>query len=369
MLAALGRFLFGNLRRQLTSGIVVIVTCLMALFVWDTTRQAQATQNERHVQQLQALARSAATSSAVWVISRDFAGLQEIILGVARYPNLRHAIVLDTTGLVLAHNEPGRIGLYMRDTPVVPETRVVPRSESLIEVFSPIMLEDKHIGWIRIGLDRAPYNAELAEIWRRGVMYLAAGALLSALFAALAARYLTRRLDAIQRVANAVQAGESGLHVKLAGDDEAARLASHFNNMIDGLAQRQATLKESEERFRSLTEMSSDYYWESDSGHQLISCSNRAIADSMPGSPAWNALRTTMEAHSPFRNVEFTQRLESGNEHYFILSGNPVFDAQGGFIGYRGVGAEITARKLADAALRESEELFRIMATLARLRR
>lgn len=98
MFGRLKRLLFGNLRKQLTVGIVLVVTAMISLFVLDMTRRQQAEEMEQHSEQVTALANSTATSSAVWVISRDFSGLQEIIRGVSRYPHVRHAIVLDLKG-------------------------------------------------------------------------------------------------------------------------------------------------------------------------------------------------------------------------------------------------------------------------------
>jgi PAS domain S-box-containing protein len=385
MLAGLRTLLLGNLRKQLTVGIIFVVATMLTLFVWDMTRQQQALEEDRHAKQLMALANSAATTTAGWVISRDFSGLQEIVLSVARYPNLRHAMVLDVKGQVLAHSDTTRIGKYLTDLPQAPTAMVLPRTGSLVEVISPIMLNDQQIGWIRIGLDRAPFNAALAEIWRTGLAYIFIGTILSALFGSIAGRYLTRRLYAIQEVASAVKAGESGLRVKLPGTDEAAQLGRQFNDMMDGLVQRQATLKESEERFRSLTAMSSDYYWESDAEHRLSkrSESKRDANESVfressligkraweldtrsPNEAAWRLHREMLDAHMPFRDFEFSHVGASGAEHFISLCGNPVFGAAGEFIGYRGVGADITERKLTDSALRESEELFRIMATMA----
>ena len=111
MFGRIKTLLFGNLRKQLTVGMVLVVTTMIFLFVWDMTRRQLAVEMGQHSEQVTALANSTATSSAVWVISRDFSGLQEIVQGVARYPHLRHAMVLDLKGQVLAHNDPTKIGL------------------------------------------------------------------------------------------------------------------------------------------------------------------------------------------------------------------------------------------------------------------
>lgn len=50
-----------------------------------------------------------------------------------------------------------------------------------------------------------------------------------------------------------------------------------------------------------------------------------------------------MEARRPFRDFSYSIRDQRGNSHHFTISGVPVFDAAGGFAGYRGIGSETSA--------------------------
>jgi len=133
-------------------------------------------------------------------------------------------------------------------------------------------------------------------------------------------------------------------------------------------------LHESEARFRSLTEMSSDFYWESDAEHRLT---QRASADKSlssvsvfqqgaqigqrrweipylsPDEAGWQAHRAVLDAHRPFRDFELSRLGADGTERYISISGDPVFDESGTFRGYRGVGTDITARKRAEGALQQ----------------
>ena len=142
-------------------------------------------------------------------------------------------------------------------------------------------------------------------------------------------------------------------------------------------------LYESEMRFRSLTEMSSDFYWESDVEHRLTqrASANRKLSTVSvfqrgaqigqrrweipylsPDEAGWQAHRAVLDAHRPFRNFELSRRGVDGSERYISISGDPVFDASGAFRGYRGVGTDITARKRAEQALRDSAEELRLFA-------
>jgi two-component system sensor histidine kinase/response regulator len=135
----------------------------------------------------------------------------------------------------------------------------------------------------------------------------------------------------------------------------------------------ESELHESEARFRSLTEMSSDFYWETDAEHrisQLSSGSNSVtlahgspmgkrrweIPYLSPDEAGWQAHQATLAEHLPIRNFEFSRLEANGAERHASINGDPVFDAAGNFKGYRGVGANITERKNAEIATRHAIE-------------
>jgi diguanylate cyclase (GGDEF)-like protein/PAS domain S-box-containing protein len=128
-------------------------------------------------------------------------------------------------------------------------------------------------------------------------------------------------------------------------------------------------LRESEERFRNLTELSSDWYWEQDTEFRFTRLEGRQLEHSeataatkymgmtrweagfeMAG--GWDEHRMLLQQHRPFQNAVIYRTLPDGSRSYIEVSGAPRFGVDGEFVGYRGVGRDITAQKVAEERIR-----------------
>jgi PAS domain S-box-containing protein len=137
-------------------------------------------------------------------------------------------------------------------------------------------------------------------------------------------------------------------------------------------------LRKSEERFRTLVQFSFDVYWESDAQHRFVrqefdptvpvswpapgaelGKTRWEVPHLEPDEEAWRRHRETLDAHLPFRDFELARPTPDGGKRYVSVSGLPVFDDMGTFVGYRGVGRNITERKRAEETLRQREKELR----------
>jgi PAS domain S-box-containing protein len=132
----------------------------------------------------------------------------------------------------------------------------------------------------------------------------------------------------------------------------------------------------SEERFRTLMQFSFDVYWETDAEHRFtrqefserltdapsrgaeIGKTRWEIPYLEPDEEAWREHRATLDAHLPFRDFELARPTADGGKRYVSVSGIPVFDSAGSFVGYRGVGRHITERKRVEAELRARQDML-----------
>jgi len=139
------------------------------------------------------------------------------------------------------------------------------------------------------------------------------------------------------------------------------KLGDYNKALEEAVQERTAELRESEARYRSLTELASDWYWEQDETGQFTKVSGPvlemlgvrvdAFADGPGGDAAtgWNqvqrqALQERIANRQPFLDFVFSRVNADGSRQQFQVSGEPMFNQACRFIGYRGIGVELTAR-------------------------
>ena len=132
------------------------------------------------------------------------------------------------------------------------------------------------------------------------------------------------------------------------------RLANYNRQLEQTVLERTAELRESEARFQRFTELSSDWYWEQDAEGTMTRFSGPVaemlgIGATEGAEGGWNAdERAALDANSasrrPFLDFLYTRTRANGEIQYLQVSGEPMFDTASRFIGYRGVGMDITER-------------------------
>jgi CheY-like chemotaxis protein len=130
------------------------------------------------------------------------------------------------------------------------------------------------------------------------------------------------------------------------------RKLRRYNQQLEfTVLERTAQLRASEARFQRFAELSTDWYWEQDADGKLVNC-HGPVADmvGMGGNDTggWDvAERVALDANianrKPFLDFIYRRTTDNGAILYLQVSGEPVFDSASRFIGYRGVGRDVTA--------------------------
>jgi len=141
------------------------------------------------------------------------------------------------------------------------------------------------------------------------------------------------------------------------------RKLGDYNQALERTVQeRTAELRESEARFRSLTELASDWYWEQDENGRFTKVSGpvlemlglrvdpleegAAVAQVTGWDEAERALlQQTIAARQPFLDFVFSRVNADGSRQRFQVSGQPMFTQSCRFVGYRGIGVELAVGK------------------------
>jgi PAS domain S-box-containing protein len=134
----------------------------------------------------------------------------------------------------------------------------------------------------------------------------------------------------------------------------------HYNQELEQtVLERTAELRASEARFRRLTELSSDWYWEQDeNGHftkifgSVLEMLGIRIDDALgitrdDQGARWNEteremLEANLASRRPFLDFVYSRTNPDGLRQYLMVSGEPMFDSSGRFTGYRGIGKDVT---------------------------
>jgi len=166
------------------------------------------------------------------------------------------------------------------------------------------------------------------------------------------------------------------------------RRLREYNQVLERtVLERTAALSESEARFRSFARLSADWFWEQDSEGRIVVASGPALemlgldgtgaqasatgasrpsattpfdkpvdATRLPAAPVWSApqhdvLMNNIAARRPFIDHQYSRTFANGQVQYLQVSGEPMFDAASRYLGFRGVGADVTGRVLHDPRL------------------
>lgn len=187
---------------------------------------------------------------------------------------------------------------------------------------------------------------------------------------------IVRPMQALKRDLQAIADGDSSRVVTVSGPEEVASLGRHINEMVERRKKAEEALRESDERYRTLFERSLDAVYVHDFEGRFLDANDAALrllgysreeinglsfADFLDDSQLEVAMATTRELAATGRQAKpVTYRLKRKDGTYVEMETvAAVVHHDGRPAAIQGVARDITARKEAENALRESEAKYR----------
>lgn len=373
-------FPYGTLRGRLIISVAAVHAIMMSLFIFDLTNRQKNMLLENQEEQATAICQSLATSAAVWIVSNDLSGLQELIETQRQYPELIFAFLVDKEGNVLAHTDKSKIGLYVQDFPGNLKLTVFNKTERLVDIAVPAMLGNRHVGWARVGITQIKASQKLEAIILIGAVYAIFAIIIGSLIAWGMGLQITRRLYAVQDTISEIRSGNRTARSQLTGNDEAASIAGEFNSMLDILDERDKALLVSESKYRMLLQNihtavvvhapDTSIIMSNTLAQELLGISKEQIIGKTTGDPHWHFVHEDgspiPEKEYPVRQIIFSQktirnitvgikRSDKADIIWTLVNGDPVLDGSGNIAEIIITFIEINELKQATEALKKSE--------------
>ena len=370
-----------SLRWKLILGSALIEAVMLTILVFNNVRLIESSLQDQFELRLREVSVLLNASVAPVMAQLDYAPINGVFAESRRKEGIVYFALFDKGGKHVA----GDGWAVDKALPVIQRQIDVKSELRRFDTDIPIGIGSQSYGRLQFGLSTEFLHAAREKLVRQSMAIAIAEIVLSIILLTILGIWLTRHLEKLEVASLAVAKGNFDVNVDVVSSDEVARVGQAFNRMTQEIKHRLSELSSSEQRFRSLTALSSDWYWEQDAnlrfsrfqggargeqgqmddiflGKTRWECGNPLVSEDV-----WAHHKAQLEARLPFRDFEYGYLTENGETLFTSTSGEPCFDNQGVFIGYRGVGKDISSRKRIEAALVRSERLLRLSSQAAQI--
>lgn len=358
-----------SIRRQLIAGFSLAALALLLGFGYLLLEQQRDFLLRSSDEHAISLAHALSISGTSWALSNDLVGLQEVVQGFTKTPDLQRAYFLNTRGEVLASTNPDEIGFFVtdqisRDMLVSParDALILSRQKNLIAVAHPVMSGGHLLGWVRVEMTRDAANANLSALTHAWLLFVLVAVLSVSLVALLLARRLTHGLSHLMRIATEVEHGRNELRLDVGREDEIGVLARHLDRMLDALDRQKAML-------RSIIDSVPDLIFIKDTNGVYLGCNKEVerllgLPESELTGKTDNDLFATAVAERHFANdrnvlesgisADYEEWLNypDGSKVLVETRKTPFRGQDGTVLGIVGVSRDISERKKAEEKIR-----------------
>jgi PAS domain S-box-containing protein len=359
----------------------LVVILVVVTGVITTMREKETLESELRKRGL-ALASDLAKFTARPLLSQDLATLRRFVNHSMTQDYVRYVFVLDPHGKVVMHSDLGEVGKTYKDSVNIAAvnskepgcTHISKQGEVYSDMFTPIQVSDIRLGTIRLGYSHMAIEKEVAnakkQIFIIGLVTTIIGGVVAYLLASLISSPIKRITDATEKVAN----GDLNTRLTIKRNDEIGVLANSFNKMTEDL--RRTTI--SKDYFDNIIGSMNDTLVVVDPDARIRSV-NKATCkllgykeDELIGRDISLIVpqEETVFGGTGFKRLFGEATIINQEADYVTKTGKPIpmlFSAAmlenkaGRIEGTVGIARDITERRQAEEALRQSERELRFL--------
>jgi PAS domain S-box-containing protein len=232
-----------KLKAKITLWIEILVVILVIITGGITTMREKISLESELRKRGFALSADLAEFVISPLLSQDIATLRRYINHSMSQEYVRHAYLLNDTGIVIMHNDLDEVGKTYTDQvnraavhSNSPGCVHVPHPDgAYFDIYTPIFLSDARLGTIRLGYSLSAIDKEIADARRQifliGIVTTIAGGVMAYFLASFVSSPIKKITDATQKVAN----GDLITKLTIDRKDEIGVLATSFNKMTEDL--------------------------------------------------------------------------------------------------------------------------------------
>ncbi len=315
------------------------------------------------------------------VFATQFEALERSLEGIRQVKGIEAVAVFDLNGMLLM-----RVGTVTLDELTEAMRKTLDRGSLFLRTsvegtgfalhLAPVEAYDERVGYIALYFGLSGLQRETAlYLGLFGGIILLGTLLTSGLMHFLMTRWLLRPLTALKTAIARLQDGRYGERVTLGYDDEFNALATAFNAMSEQLLEQQATLRDSEERYRNIIENAVEGICQTTVEGRFLSM-NQALARILGFSSVQEVLDYftdighqlyvapvqreellhLLRERGVVRNFEAVLRRKDGSDVWVLINASVVFNARGEIARIDALVHDITERKQSEEEIKNYRE-------------
>ncbi|RJX34638.1 MAG: PAS domain S-box protein [Desulfurivibrio sp.] len=371
-----------SLRTKLTLLIESLVVILVVVTgVITTMREKESLEGELRKRGL-ALAADVAKFSTSPMLSNDLPTLRRFVNHSMEQDYVRYVVLLDPQGRVVMHSDLQEVGKIYRDS----MTSVALKSEKYgsfqatlpgsgeyyYDIYTPIYLDDARLGTVRLGYSYMAVEKEIASARQQIFIIAVVTILIGGISAYLLAAFISAPIKKITDATGKVAAGDLITRLTVRRNDEIGALANSFNEMTENL--RKTTISrdyvdniigsmndtlvvlEPDARISSVNKAACELL-----GYQEEELIGAHVQKILPMEESFfsEAGFRRVLAGEKIINLEIDYLARDGARVPMLFSATVLKDKEGGIEGVVGIARDVTERRKAEEALRQSERELR----------